>query len=59
MYDTRELVRMANRLFYVDYVPPYIRRHNRRAWIRSVQMLGPKWLIHSPIPKPKEAQNAG
>jgi hypothetical protein len=26
-----------------------IDRHNRRAWVRSVRMLGDKWLLAKPI----------
>lgn len=59
MRSTRELVQMANRLFYVDYIPPHIRRHNRRQWLRSVQLLGSKWLIAESLEFRKEAQNAG
>lgn len=56
MRTTRELVQMANRLFNYDLAPPHVRRHNRRQWIRSVQNLGPRWLIWDPIKITKEEQ---
>lgn len=26
-------------------------RHNQRAWVRSLRMLGPKWLLLKKVPK--------
>lgn len=42
---TRELVRKAQNLFNVPYVPPSTNKHNRHQWVRSVQRLGDKWLL--------------
>ena len=46
---TRELVRKANNLFNIPYVPQHIQRHNRHQWVRSVQRLGDKWLLATPV----------
>jgi hypothetical protein len=45
------LLRRAVRLFNSEYVPREVNRANRIAWIRSVQMLGDKWLLARPIAK--------
>jgi hypothetical protein len=41
----RELVKKAQKLWSVDYIPKEVNRHNRRAWIRAVQMVGDRWLL--------------
>lgn len=40
-----QLARRAIRLWTTPKVPKRINRHNQRAWIRSVNMLGDKWLL--------------
>ena len=30
-------------------------RHNQRAWIRSIQQLGSKWLLAAPIDRSQKA----
>ena len=32
-------------LWNVDYVPKEQNRHNQLQWVRSVRMLGDKWLL--------------
>ena len=44
-----ELARRAVRLYSTDYVPLRTNKHNRRAWLRSVEMLGNKWLLATPV----------
>jgi len=34
----------ARRLFFHDMVPPKTARHNARQWVRSLRVLGPKWV---------------
>ncbi len=46
--DTRSLLRHARTLFDVEDVPAHVQRHNRRAWARSVQMLGNRWVLAVP-----------
>lgn len=43
------LMRRAVRLFNSEYVPANINRANRIAWLRSVQMLGDRWLLAAPV----------
>jgi len=43
------LARRAVRLFSTDYVPLRTNKFNRRAWLRSVEMLGDKWLLAAPM----------
>lgn len=42
--NTKMLVK-ARQLFSVDYVPPEINRANQRKWVRSIRILGDKWLL--------------
>lgn len=42
MYQLR---RKAIKLWTVANTPKHINRHNQRAWIASVLMLGEKWLL--------------
>jgi hypothetical protein len=34
--------------FNSDLVPVSTNRHNARAWVRSIRMLGDKWLLAQP-----------
>lgn len=44
--NTHMLVRVR-RLFPLTWsTPPSAVRHNRRAWVRSVRLLGEKWHLH-------------
>ncbi len=42
--NTRMLTR-ARELFSVDYMPQEINRANQRKWVRSIRVLGDKWLL--------------
>lgn len=44
-----QLVKHALRLWNVPYVPRETNRANARKWIRSVQLLGDKWLLAKKI----------
>lgn len=45
------LLRKSVRLFNSEYVPAEVNRANRIAWLRSVLMLGNRWLLAEPINK--------
>lgn len=40
-----KLLKMARKLWNVDYVPAEINRINQLKWARAVHMLGDKWLL--------------
>lgn len=40
-----KLKRQAIKLWNNPLAPRAINEHNRRAWLRSVQLLGDKWLV--------------
>ncbi len=40
-----KLARLAIRLYSNPLAPKRLNRHNQRAWLRSVQFLGDKWLL--------------
>ena len=46
---TRQLILKARNLWSVKGVPAHINRANRKRWIRSVLMLGDKWLLSTPV----------
>jgi hypothetical protein len=37
--------------FNSDLVPQSTNRHNQRAWIRSIRLLGDRWLLATTIPR--------
>jgi len=41
----------VRQLWNVDYVPSHINRHNQLEWVKSVRLLGDKWLIAKPLEK--------
>ncbi len=41
-----EMLIKVRQLFNVDYVPRHINRHNQKQYIKSIRLLGDKWLIH-------------
>lgn len=43
--NPRSLLRHARTLFDVEGVPGSTQRHNRKAWAKSVAMLGDKWVL--------------
>jgi len=40
-----EMLIKVRQLFNVDYVPRHINRHNQKQYIKSIRILGDKWLI--------------
>jgi len=44
-----KMLTKARELFSVDYVPQEINRANQRKWIRSIRLLGDKWLLAKTI----------
>ncbi len=46
-----QLIRHALKLWNVPHVPREVNRSNARKWIRSVQLLGDKWLLGQPRTK--------
>ena len=40
-----KLARLAIRLYSNPLAPKRLNHHNQRAWLRSVQFLGDKWLL--------------
>lgn len=40
-----DMLRLARRLYNVDYIPREINRANQRKWVRSVRLLGSRWLL--------------
>lgn len=61
---TMQLMRRAVQLFSSPYVPRSTNKHNRAAWLRSVQHLGDRWVLLGSAPvkwghgeqQPKEKQ---
>lgn len=46
-----QLVKHAIRLWKVPHVPKSTNRSNARKWLRSVELLGDKWLLGQPRTK--------
>ena len=44
-------IRQAIRLWKVPGVPKRTQRHNARAWLRMVDLLGDKWLLAKNSPR--------
>lgn len=38
-------LRHVRKMFAHDAAPAAIQRHNMRAWVRSVRLLGDRWLL--------------
>ena len=43
------LLTRARKHFVHDLAPTHTSRHNMRQWVRSVRLLGDKWLIAKPL----------
>jgi hypothetical protein len=54
--DTTYL-RMARRLWNVDYIPYWENRANQRKWIRSLRLLGGNWLLKDKTSRLEESKN--
>ena len=46
-----EALKKVRKLFNVDYIPKEQNRHNQRAWVRSVRLLGTNWLLSQKVEK--------
>lgn len=46
--SARRLLKHARTLYSVPGVPESTNKHNRKAWARSVALLGDKWLLAVP-----------
>lgn len=50
------MLKHVREMWNTPYVPQQINRANQRKWVRSVRMLGDKWLLAKPVerlePKP-------
>jgi hypothetical protein len=44
-----QLAKHALRLWNVPHVPKEVNRSNARKWLRSVELLGDRWLLAQPI----------
>jgi hypothetical protein len=44
-----QLAKHALRLWNVPHVPREVNRSNARKWLRSVELLGDRWLLAQPI----------
>lgn len=44
-----QLVKHALKLWNVPHVPREVNRSNARKWLRSVELLGDKWLLHEKV----------
>lgn len=42
-------IRQAIRLWKTPDVPKHTQRHNQRAWLRMINLLGEKWLFAKPV----------
>ncbi len=44
-----KLLKHTRELFKTYDVPEHVRRDYRRKWIRSIRLLGDKWLLAQPV----------
>lgn len=51
-----QLRRQAIKLWTVAGVPKHINRHNQRAWIASILLLGDKWLLARKVERHDQLQ---
>ena len=42
-------LRHARRLFVHDMAPRSVQRHNMRAWVAALRILGDRWLLAKPM----------
>jgi hypothetical protein len=50
-------LKMARRLWNVDYIPYWENRANQRKWIRSIRALGRNWLLKEKVGRINEDNN--
>ncbi len=46
------VLKRVRKLFFHPDAPTRTARHNTRQWVRSIRMLGDKWLLHKSINRP-------
>lgn len=46
-----ELLRRVRAHFMHDMAPSHVARHNARQWVRSIRLLGDRWLLARPVRK--------
>ena len=51
------MLKKVRELYNVDYIPYYQNRDNQRKWVKSIRMLGDKWLLAKPRGKNENASN--
>lgn len=49
MSKIKPLILRARKHFNNPLAPAHVNRHNQKAWVRSVLMLGEKWLLAKPV----------
>ena len=49
MMTPEQLRKKARKIYNNHEVPAHINQHNQRKWVRSVLMLGDRWLIAKPL----------
>jgi hypothetical protein len=49
MLTIEQLRRKARTIYNSDMVPAHTNQHNQRKWVRSVLLLGDRWLIAKPL----------
>jgi hypothetical protein len=57
MLTVEQLRKKARVIYNNDMVPARINQHNQRKWVRSVLLLGDRWLIAKPIGSPNATQS--
>jgi hypothetical protein len=50
------LLRRVRQHFVHDMAPRHTQRHNIAAWVRSVRMLGDKWVYANPQDYPRKGE---
>lgn len=43
------MLRRARKHFQHQMAPATVQRHNMRAWVRSIRLLGDRWLLAKPM----------
>lgn len=56
--QTQKLRQKARQIYNNRLVPDYINQHNQRKWVRSVLLLGDKWLVFKPMGRVNENQSS-
>lgn len=51
------MLKKVRQLYNVDYIPYEENRANQRKWIKSVRLLGDKWLLAKSKGKDENASN--